>query len=39
MELVVEALRIAIFLPEERADTYRHRKYDGRIVLPIPSFS
>jgi len=37
--LVVEALLIAISLPKERADTYRRRKYDGRIVLPIPSFS
>jgi hypothetical protein len=37
--LVVEALLIAIFLSKGRANTYRHRKYDGRIVLPIPSFS
>ena len=38
IELVVEALLVAVFLPEERADTYRHGKYDRRIVLPIPSF-
>jgi hypothetical protein len=37
--LVVEALLIAIFLSEGRANTYRHRKYDRRIVLPVPSFS
>jgi len=36
--LVVEALLIAIFLSKGRANTYRHRKYDDRIVLPIPSF-
>ena len=34
--LVVEALLIAIFLSEGRANTYRHRKYDRRTVLPIP---
>jgi hypothetical protein len=38
IELVVEALLI-VFLPEERADTHRHRKYNGRIVPPILSFS
>jgi hypothetical protein len=37
--LVVEALLTAIFLSEGRANTYRHRKYDRRIVLPIPSHS
>jgi hypothetical protein len=37
--LVVESLLIAIFLSEGRANTYRHRKYDRRIVLPIPSQS
>jgi hypothetical protein len=37
--LVVEALLIALFLSEGRANTYRHRKYDRRIVLPIPSHS
>ena len=37
--LVVEAMPIAIFLSGGRANTYRHRKYDGQIVLPIPSFS
>ena len=37
--LVVEALLIAIFLSGGRANTYGHRKYDRRIVLPIPSFS
>jgi hypothetical protein len=31
--LVVEALRGAVFLSEGRVDTYRHRKYDRRIVL------
>jgi hypothetical protein len=36
MELVVEALLI-IFLPEKRADTYRTRKHDRQIVLPILS--
>jgi len=35
-ELIVEAVLI-VFLPRERADTYRHRKYDRRIVLPTPS--
>jgi hypothetical protein len=39
IELVVEALLIAIFLPKERTDTYRYRKYNRWIVLPIPSFS
>jgi hypothetical protein len=28
-----------VFLSMERADTYRHKEYDRRIVLPIPSFS
>jgi hypothetical protein len=37
--LVVEALLIAIFLSEGRANAYRHRKYDRQIVLPIPSHS
>ena len=37
--LVVEALLTAIFLSEGRANTYRHRKYDRQIVLPIPSHS
>jgi hypothetical protein len=37
--MVVEALLIAIFLLKERADSYRHRKYNRRVILPIPSFS
>jgi hypothetical protein len=39
MKLVVEALLVAIFLSEGRANTYGPRKYDCRIVLPIPSLS
>ena len=37
--MLAEALLITIFLLDERADTYRHRKYDSWVVLPIPSFN
>jgi len=37
--LVVEALLIDIFLSDGRANTYRHRKYDRRVVLPVPLLS
>ena len=36
--MVVEALLIAIFLPEERADTYRHKEIRStdRLAYPVP---